>query len=115
MKLLNLLMILGVFFSSSVLAAAGQDADFTNEKDRETANIKQRMQISEERLNCIQKAKDFDALKSCNDAADKKRDALEDKIKAQHADERGGADKKRSDAQPNHPNNKQQDNKTQKN
>lgn len=115
MKLLNLLMILGMLFSSSVLAAAEQDPDFTNEKNRETTNIKQRVQILEERLNCIQKTKDFEALKSCNEAANKKLDALEAKIKTQHADERAGSDKKRPDSKPNHPDNKQQDNKTHKN
>ncbi len=115
MKLLNLFMILAMLFSSSVMAAPDQDADFTNEKNRETTNIKQRVQILEERLSCIQKAKDFETLKSCNDVVDKKLDALEAKIKAQHVDERAGAEKKRSDVQPNHPDNKQLDNKTHKN
>ncbi len=115
MKLFNLLMILGVLFSTSVLAAGDQDADFTKERNRETENIKQRIQILEERLNCIQKAKDFEALKSCNQAADNKLDALNAKIKAQKADQRAVPDKKQSDTKPNNTNNKQQENKTQKN
>ena len=117
MKLFNLLLILvvNVLISSSVMAVADQDADFTNERDRETANIKQRIQILEERLNCIQKGKDFEALKSCNQAADNKLDALDAKIKAQNADQRSVPDKKQSNTKPNHPDNKQQDNKTQKN
>ncbi len=78
MKLFNLLAILAacLIFSSPILAA-NQDPDFTAERDREMGNIKERIHILEERLSCIQKAKDFEALKSCNQTADKKLDALD--------------------------------------
>jgi len=104
---LFLIIVIGMLISSSIMAAADQDADFTNERDRESANIKQRIQILEERLNCVQKGKDFEALKSCNKAADNKLDALDAKVKAQNADQRAVPDKKQSNAQPNHPDNKQ--------
>ena len=115
MKLFNLLMILGVFFSSSVMAAGDQDADFTKERNRETENIKQRIQILEERLNCIQKVKDFEALKSCNQAADKKMDALEAKIKAQYGDNKAAPDTKHPDNKSMHHDNKHPDNKNKNN
>ena len=79
MKLFNLLAILAacLIFSSPIMAAADQDTDLKAEKDRRIGNIRERIHISEERLSCIQKAKDFEALKSCNQTADKKLDALD--------------------------------------
>ena len=99
MKLFNLLAILAacLIFSTPIMAAADQDPDFTAERDREIGNIKERIHISEERLSCIQKAKDFEALKSCNQTADKKLDALEAKIKAQSKDKRVIPDTKHPD------------------
>jgi Skp family chaperone for outer membrane proteins len=104
MKLSNLLLVLvtGLIFCSTIMAAPDQDPDFTAERDREIGNIKERMQISEERLNCLQKAKDFEALKSCNQAANKKMDALEAKIKSQPHSKKADPDTKHPDAKNKH-------------
>ncbi|MBY0485550.1 hypothetical protein [Nitrosomonas sp.] len=112
MKQFNLLAILAacLVFSSPILAAADQDKDLKAEKDRRIGNIKEWMDLSQERLSCVQNAKDFEALKSCNQAADKKSDALEAKIKAQHSDQRAGPEKNHSQTKPNHPDNKTQNN-----
>ncbi|WP_394809092.1 hypothetical protein [Nitrosomonas sp.] len=117
MKLFNLLAILAacLVFSSPILAAADQDKDLKAEKDRRIGNIKEWIHLSEERLSCVKTAKDFEALNLCNQAADKKRDALEAKIKAQHSDHRADPEKNHSETRPNHPNNKTQNNKTQNN
>lgn len=103
MKLFNLFLIAtaSLIFSAPLMSAAEQDPDFPPEKNREIGNIRERMQIMEERLNCIQKTNDFESLKTCNQAAEQKRDALEAKINAQERT------KKQSDNK-----NKQSDNKT---
>ena len=96
MKLYNFLLILatGLVLSTSMMAAAGQDDNFTAERDREVANSKERMRIAEDRLNCLQGAKDKEALKSCHEAANKKLDVLEAKIKSQLPDKKDNSDAK---------------------
>ncbi|WP_132467047.1 hypothetical protein [Nitrosomonas sp. Nm84] len=107
MKLFNfLLAILAacLIFSSPIMAATDQDPNFITERNREIANAKERIHISEGRIDCIQKAKDFEALKTCNKAADRRMDDLEVKIKVIH-----------SGNKPNHPDNKQDDSQSQHN
>ncbi|PSJ16052.1 hypothetical protein [Nitrosomonas supralitoralis] len=110
MQLFNLALILtvGLFFTSTIMSAADQDPNFTPEKDREIANVKERIHILEERFNCMRKTKDFESLKSCNQAADKKLDVLEAKIKMQPHDKRATSDTK-------HPDNKHPDTKNKPN
>ncbi|SEG22888.1 hypothetical protein [Nitrosomonas ureae] len=107
MKLFNLFLLItaGLFFSSPLILAAEQDPDFLPEKNREMGNIKERIQILEGRLNCMQKTNDFESLKTCNQAADQKMDALEAKINAQERN------KKQSDSKTKQPDNKTSDNK----
>ena len=97
MKIYNLsILIVGLIFLTSIWAAAGQDDNFIAERDREVANSKERMGISEERLKCLQSAKDREALRFCHQAADKKLDVLEAKIKSQQIDKKDSSDAKDS-------------------
>ncbi|ALQ50063.1 hypothetical protein [Nitrosomonas ureae] len=85
MKIFNLILMITVslIFSTPLMSAAEQVADFPSEKNREIGNVKDRIQILEGRLNCMQKTNDFESLKTCNQAAAQKLDALETKIDAQ--------------------------------
>ena len=105
MKLFNvaLIVVVGMFFSSTTISASEPDSDFQLEKNREIGNVKERLQIIEGRLNCMQKTSDFESLKTCNQAADKKMDALEAKINSQERN------KKQADTKTKQPNNKQSD------
>lgn len=98
MKLLNLFTIIvsGLFFSSVAFAQA-PDPDFDKERDREVSRAKERIQITEDRIKCLQNAKDFEGLKICNQTADKKGDALEAKAKSQAHDKKGSHDSKLHD------------------
>ena len=103
MKLSNLLiLVISMSFSSLIMAATDQDTDLKTERDRQTSNIRERIQILEGRLGCIQKAKDFNALESCNDAADKKIDILESKIQTQEGNKKGNHNNKHSDTKNKH-------------
>ena len=112
MKIFNLLLIItaGLFFASPLISAAEKDPNFQTEKNREIGNVKERIQIIEGRLNCMQKSNDFESLKTCNQGADKKMDALEAKINAQERNKKQADNK---DKQPDNktPANQQQDNK----
>ena len=113
MKQINLwIVVAGLIFSSSVMATDGNEDNFSAEKDREIKNIRDRMQISEGRLNCLQAAKDMEALKSCNQAADKKMDALEAKIKAEV---KAQAPDNKATPNPKHLDNKHPDTKNKQN
>ena len=95
MKLLNLgACIFVTLFFSSIATAANQDHDFDKERDREILRGKERIQITEDRIKCLQNSKDFEGLKKCNDNADKRVDALEAKIKSQAHDKKAGPDNK---------------------
>ncbi|PXX15616.1 hypothetical protein C8R27_10931 [Nitrosomonas ureae] len=85
MKIFNLILMItmSLIFSTPLMSAAEQVADFSSEKNREIGNVKERIQILEGRLNCMQKTNDFESLKTCNQAANQKLDALETKIDAQ--------------------------------
>lgn len=84
MKFLNLsVSIFLTLFFSSIAMAVNQDPDFDKERDREISRGKERIQITEDRIKCLQNSKDFEGLKKCNDNADKRADALEAKIKSQ--------------------------------
>lgn len=85
-----------LFFSSNVIAA-NPDPDFDKERDREISRGKERIQITEDRIKCLQNSKDFEGLKKCNDNADKRVDALEAKIKSQAHDIKAGPDNKHHD------------------
>lgn len=112
MRLFNLalIVVVGMFFSSMTISAAEQDPDFQLEKNREIGNVKERLQIIEGRLNCMQKTNDFESLKTCNQAADKKMDALEAKINSQERNKKQ-ADTKTKQTNNKTPDNKQPDNK----
>lgn len=98
MKFPNLVVgvILTLFLSSNVLAV-NQDHDFDKERDREISRGKERIQITEDRIKCLQNSKDFEGLKVCNNTADKKADALEARIKSQAHDKKTVHDNKRQD------------------
>ncbi|SNX61275.1 hypothetical protein SAMN06296273_2730 [Nitrosomonas ureae] len=112
MKTFNLLLMItvGLIFSSPIMSAVEQDADFQPEKNREIGNVKERIQILEGRLNCMQKTNDFESLKTCNQAADQKLDALENKINAQERKMKQ-ADNKTKQLDNKAPDNKQPNNK----
>lgn len=107
MKIFNLFLMIavGFIFSSPLMSAAEPNADFQSEKNREIGNVKERIQILEGRLTCMQKTNDFDSLKTCNQAADQKLDALENKINAQERK------MKQEDNKTKQPDNKASDNK----
>ncbi|PXX09523.1 hypothetical protein [Nitrosomonas ureae] len=107
MKIFNLFLMIavGFIFSSPLMSAAEPNKDFQSEKNREIGNVKERIQILEGRLTCMQKTNDFDSLKTCNQAADQKLDALENKINAQERK------MKQDDNKTKQPDNKTPDNK----
>ncbi|PSJ17624.1 hypothetical protein [Nitrosomonas supralitoralis] len=112
MNIFNLLLIItaGLFFSLPLMSAEEKDPDFQTEKNREIGNVKERLQIIEGRLNCMKKSNDFESLKTCNQGAVKKMDALEAKINAQERN-KIQADNKNKQPENKAPANKQQDNK----
>ena len=101
MKLSNLILgVLTILFFSLNAWAANQDHDFDKERDREISRGKERIQIIEDRIKCLQNSKDFEGLKACNDTADRKADSLEARIKSQAHDKKNVPDNKQQDGKP---------------
>lgn len=107
MRLLNLLLCISInVFCLSIAIAANQDPDFEKEKNLEISRGKERIQIGEDRINCLQNSKDFEGLKSCNQNMDKKVDALEARIKSQSHDRKNVPENKQHEIKHNSDQNK---------
>lgn len=72
------------FLAPMIVEAVPNPAIFQAEKDREIANVQQRLQITQDRLACVQAAGDKAALKLCRSTAKLKWDALEKQTKAEN-------------------------------
>jgi hypothetical protein len=80
--------LLTVIYSAALLipAIAIADADSANfqaDKDREIANVLEKVQIAQKHLSCVQAAQDHAALKTCSETFKQDHDVSETKIKAQ--------------------------------
>ncbi len=81
---------------SSVSVAAPNQAAFQASKDQQIANLQERMQMVQANLSCIQVAKDPVGLKSCQEAAKKKSEEFQEKLKAQRAKQKAQHDAKKT-------------------
>ncbi len=80
--------LLTVIYSVALLIPAITVADtdpatFQADKEREIANVLEKVQIAQKNLSCVQAAQDHAALKACSDAFKQDHDVSETKIKAQ--------------------------------
>lgn len=69
------------------MAVADSDqATFQADKDRQIANVLEKVQIAQKNLSCVQAAQDHAALKVCAENFKQDYDVSETKVKAQTAD-----------------------------
>ena len=74
---------------TSLMAVAETDpASFQAEKDRQIANVLEKVQIAQKNLSCVQAAQDHAALKVCNEAFKQSNDASDTREKAQATDKK---------------------------
>ena len=87
------LIVLMVIYSAGLLAPAmavadTDSADFQADKDRQIANVVEKVQIAQKHLSCLQAAQDHAALKTCDEAFKQEQDDSDTKVKAQTADKK---------------------------
>jgi len=78
--------LLTVIYSAALLIPAIAIADpaaFQADKDREIANVLEKVQIAQKHLSCVQAAQDHAALKTCSETFKQDHDVSETKIKEQ--------------------------------
>lgn len=80
--------LLTVIYSVALLIPAITVADtdpaaFQADKDREIANVLEKVQIAQKHLSCVQAAQDHAALKACSETFKQDHDVSETKIKEQ--------------------------------
>jgi len=86
--------LLTVTYSAVLLAPALAIADdpdpatFQAEKDRQIANVLEKVQIAQKNLSCVQAAQDHAALKVCAETFKQDYDVSETKVKAQTTDKK---------------------------
>lgn len=74
--------------ASSLVIAAPDAAAFQASKDQQIASLQERLQMIQSHLSCVQAAQDPAGIKSCQEAAKQKSNALEEKLKAQRAEKK---------------------------
>jgi hypothetical protein len=85
--------LLTVIYSAGLLipAIALADADpatFQADKDREIANVLEKVQAAQKHLSCVQAAQDHAGLKVCDEAFKPNQDVPETKVKEQVPDKK---------------------------
>ncbi|MFA5017599.1 MAG: hypothetical protein WC504_08635 [Methylobacter sp.] len=86
--------LLTVIYSAVLLAPAMAVADdpdsatFQADKDRQIANVLEKVQIAQKNLSCVQAAQDHAALKVCEETFKQDYDVSETKVKAQTSDKK---------------------------
>lgn len=85
--------ILTITYSAGLLASAmavaeTDPASFQAEKDRQIANVLEKVQIAQKNLSCVQAAQDHADLKACDEVFKQSNDASDTKGKEQATDKK---------------------------
>ncbi|MGZ4970293.1 MAG: hypothetical protein ACXV8O_17025 [Methylobacter sp.] len=91
--LLTVICSAGLLASGMAVADADQDT-FQEDKDRQIANVLEKVQIAQKNLSCVQAAQDHAALKVCEENFKQDYDVSETKVKAQANDKKNQKGKK---------------------
>jgi len=89
-KSILLTVIYSAVLSPPAMAAADDPdtATFQADKDRQIANVLEKVQIAQKNLSCVQAAQDHTTLKVCAETFKQDYDVSETKVKAQTADKK---------------------------
>ncbi len=72
----------------AIAVADSDPATFQADKDRQIANVLEKVQIAQKNLSCVQAAQDHAALKACDEAFKQNHDVSETKVKEQVTDKK---------------------------